>query len=298
LRPTRAIPAKRILVPIHTVAEYRVRPAGVEKVKRAIEDFVPYVKSNEPGTRIREWARIILLVGVVTVLSSIVLAQGASTRLQPLPRTFEVKLALSAAPPHLRANATVYVLDPGKGYVLERKGTNGFTCYVERTDYLREDFGDGFITPECQDAEGSRTIVPVEFDIERLRAEGKLSPAELKREIERRFKSGAYKAPSRPGVVYMLSPVARLYGGPGSKETMVMNMPHFMFFAPNLTEKDFGGGPIMGPYPYLINQGPMGYMILNVGETEKGQINRASQDLIKEACKTRADLCLAGVAGK
>ncbi len=132
-------------MPIQTIAAYRVRPEGVEKVKRAIEDFVPSVKSSEPGSRIREWARIILLVGVVTVLSSIVVAQGASTRLQPLPRAFEVKLALSAAPPHLRANATVYVLDPGKGYVLERKGTNGFTCYIERTDYLREDFGDGFI---------------------------------------------------------------------------------------------------------------------------------------------------------
>jgi quinol monooxygenase YgiN len=36
---------------IYTVAEYRVRPEGVERVKRAIQEFVPYVKSNEPGTR-------------------------------------------------------------------------------------------------------------------------------------------------------------------------------------------------------------------------------------------------------
>jgi len=38
-------------MPIYTIAEYRVRPEGVEKVKRAIEEFVPYVKSHEPGTR-------------------------------------------------------------------------------------------------------------------------------------------------------------------------------------------------------------------------------------------------------
>jgi quinol monooxygenase YgiN len=38
-------------MPIQTIAEYRVRPEGVEKVKRAIEEFVPYVKANEPGTR-------------------------------------------------------------------------------------------------------------------------------------------------------------------------------------------------------------------------------------------------------
>src|SRR5580693_3670964 len=38
-------------MPIYTIAEYRVRQSGVEKVKRAIEEFVPYVKANEPGTR-------------------------------------------------------------------------------------------------------------------------------------------------------------------------------------------------------------------------------------------------------
>ena len=36
---------------IYTIAEYRVRPSGVDKVKQAIEEFVPYVKANEPGTR-------------------------------------------------------------------------------------------------------------------------------------------------------------------------------------------------------------------------------------------------------
>lgn len=38
-------------MPIQTIAEYRVRPEGVQKVKRAIEKFAPYVTANEPGTR-------------------------------------------------------------------------------------------------------------------------------------------------------------------------------------------------------------------------------------------------------
>ncbi len=38
-------------MPIYTIAQYRVRKAGVEKVKRAIEEFVPYVQNHEPGTR-------------------------------------------------------------------------------------------------------------------------------------------------------------------------------------------------------------------------------------------------------
>ena len=36
---------------IYTIAEYRVRPSGVEKVTRAIGEFVAYVQANEPGTR-------------------------------------------------------------------------------------------------------------------------------------------------------------------------------------------------------------------------------------------------------
>ena len=211
--------------------------------------------------------------------------------LEGLPKALEVHLALSAAPPHLRARATVYVLDPTKGYVLERKGSNGFTCYVQRTDYKREDFRNDLIVPECQDSEGSRTIAPVEFEIERLRIEGKLTPTQLKQEIDRRFQAGVFHSPARSGIAYMFSPIARLYGGPDSKQTVFMSMPHYMFFAPNIKGEDVGAGPPMGPYPYFVAPGPMGYIILNVGTSEKAQNNRESQDLLKEACSYRADLC-------
>src|ERR1700733_9408744 len=38
-------------------------------------------------------------------------AKGTN-KLAPLPRDLEIQLALSALPPHLRDNATVYVLNP------------------------------------------------------------------------------------------------------------------------------------------------------------------------------------------
>jgi quinol monooxygenase YgiN len=38
-------------MPIYTIAGYRIKPSAVEKVKRAIEEFVHYVKANESGTR-------------------------------------------------------------------------------------------------------------------------------------------------------------------------------------------------------------------------------------------------------
>jgi quinol monooxygenase YgiN len=39
-------------MPIQTIARYRVKPSGIDKVKRAIAEFVPYVKANEPGTKL------------------------------------------------------------------------------------------------------------------------------------------------------------------------------------------------------------------------------------------------------
>jgi quinol monooxygenase YgiN len=36
---------------VYTIAQYQVKPQAVDKVKRAIEEFVRYVKANEPGTQ-------------------------------------------------------------------------------------------------------------------------------------------------------------------------------------------------------------------------------------------------------
>lgn len=223
-------------------------------------------------------------------------ATGSAQALEPLPRELEVRWALSALPPYLRSDATVYVLDPREGYAVAHQGANGFSCFVERTDYVREEYRNDLIYPLCFDPEGSKTILPVSFDVAMARAEGKISATLLYQEVMRKFKAGIYHSPSRPGISYMLSPVARLYGGPDSKETRLMNMPHYMFYAPNLTSKDFGGGPPMSPYPYLTNAGPHAYMIVNVGETEKAQINRESKDLIRDLCAYRSDFCMNGTS--
>lgn len=36
---------------IYQIAQYRVNPRSVDKVRKAIDEFVRYVKANEPGTR-------------------------------------------------------------------------------------------------------------------------------------------------------------------------------------------------------------------------------------------------------
>lgn len=58
-----------------------------------------------------------------------------SSKLEKMPEALEIRFASSAAPPHLRDKATIYVLDPTRGYVTARQGTNGASCIVVRSDW-------------------------------------------------------------------------------------------------------------------------------------------------------------------
>ena len=66
---------------------------------------------------------------------------GASSRpkLEPMPQSLEIRFALSAAPPHLRSDATTFLLDPAKGYERSYQGTNGVSCIVVRSDWQWSD---------------------------------------------------------------------------------------------------------------------------------------------------------------
>jgi len=177
---------------------------------------------------------------------------GSPARLPELmPRDEEIALALAAAPPHLRDGAAVYVLE-SKGYVLARKGTNGFTCLVHRDHPMNQ-------KPTCWDREGSETIVPAVLREGELLMQGK-SAAEVRAEIKKGFDEGKYIPPRRPGVAYMLSNGNRNF----NRQTGTVNIfpPHVMFYAPNLTDTDIGStGDGEGGLPFIAYQGPHGYMI-------------------------------------
>ncbi len=80
------------------------------------------------------------------------------------PEAVQVALAESAAPPGVASDASVYVIGPN-GYRKVRDGRNGFTCLVSRE---RKDT----VEPECFDAEGTATVVPVRLFVEARRAAG------------------------------------------------------------------------------------------------------------------------------
>jgi hypothetical protein len=68
----------------------------------------------------------------------------------------KIRFALSALPPPLRADATVYVLDTAKGYVLDYAGTNGQSCFVSRTEWKFADYRDDIYDATCYDAVGAK----------------------------------------------------------------------------------------------------------------------------------------------
>src|SRR4029077_14754214 len=128
--------------------------------------------------------------------------QGASTnKLDPLPRDLEIQLALSALPPHLRDDATVYVLNPDKVFEVARQGTNGFHAFVARTgdDTFRgawplKAYRDDVLYPISFDEAGAKAQMRVFFDSAEMQAKG-TPPEELKKTIQQRYKTHYYKPP-------------------------------------------------------------------------------------------------------
>jgi hypothetical protein len=150
-----------------------------------------------------------------------------------MPRDKQIALAESAAPAEVSGRATIYVLGP-KGYEKAREGTNGFSCFVGR-HFVKA--AETTIEPQCFDAEGSRTLLPVYLHGEELRTNGK-SEAEIKADVARGYKEGRYQYPSKPGFLYMMSSQNRLRAIP--EHGTGIFPPHLMFYAPNMTTKDIG----------------------------------------------------------
>jgi hypothetical protein len=218
-------------------------------------------------------------------------AQGTlDWRLEKMPVDLETDYALSALPPHLRNDATVYLLDPQKGYYVARQGSNGYICFVSRTEWEWGEFRNDLCTAISYDAEGARSIFPVYIAVAAMRASGKYQAAQIKDSIRNRIMSGVYKAPAKPGISYMLAPVMRVYPGkPDIKEPVSVSMPHYMLYAPYLSDENsrFSQGTdgliLANPGNSILGdgKGPYGYVIVPSSETEKAIIVEDGKDLLK-----------------
>jgi len=245
---------------------------------------------------------LIVIVGLLFTLNAN--AENKQTpegtnKIEPLPRDLEIQLALSALPPHLRDNATVYVLNPAKGFEVARKGTNEFHAFVARTgdDTFRGSwpftkYRDDILYPISFDKAGVKAQMRVFFDAAEMQAKG-TPPGELKKIIQDRYKAGFYKAPERAGISYMLSPVLRTYTNPDESDSVATyNIPHVMYYAPHVSNKDIGGGKPGGMYPFAILHGPHGYTIQFLGLTERAAINKEYEEMLARLCNIKDLWCL------
>jgi len=250
----------------------------------------------------RKVQTIVVIVGLLFSLAASAddkRAREAMNKIQPLPRDLEIQLALSALPPHLRDNAIVYTLNPNKGFEVARTGTNGFYAFVARTgdDTFRgawplTGYRDDILYPISFDNAGVKAQMRVFFDVAEMQANG-TPPGELKKIIKDRFKSGYYKAPERAGISYMLSPILRTYWNPEeSDDVRTANVPHVMYYAPDVSSEDIGAGKPAGMYPFVIMPGHHGYMIQLLGQTERAAVNKEYEEIIARLCKIKEVWCL------
>jgi len=220
-------------------------------------------------------------------------ADATATTIEQMPAQLETEFALSALPAAMREHASVYLLDPTKGYRLAKEGTSGLTCLVERTAWERADFRNDIYTPLCYDAAGTKTFLKVIMDVATLRIQG-LSPTALKTEIEKRYRNRTYRVPEHTGVSYMVAPVMRTWMLP-DWQVHTMPLPHLMFYAPNVTDAQIGAVANAGfAYPFIFQEGlpEQSYIIHVMGESESGKILADSQALLGALCKYRDVLCV------
>lgn len=230
--------------------------------------------------------RIVLMSMFIALLNPIRgdAQQVAGWRLGQMPADLETELALSALPAHLRSGATVYLLDPVKGYTVGRKGSNGFACLVSRTEWEWGKFRNDLFAPMGFDQEGVKVIFPIYRDEAAMRASGKFTALQVKDTILSRVRKGVYKAPARGGICYMLAPVMRVYtGNPGDDHVRTMNMPHYMFYAPYTTNSDVGTDPNSPFGPWMVNPDEV---VLGVGKTPYGYLIMPASEKVTEKILT------------
>jgi len=180
----------------------------------------------------RPFALVLVALPIWTVTAA---AQGPGTyqsgRRALLPRAREIALARSAAPAAVSDSATIYVLGD-QGYEIAVRGTNGNTCYVDRSRVAA-------IAPQCFNGEGAATIMEIEMHRITLLHQER-SVAEADRDIADGLASGHFRLPRRPVLCYMMSAAQNLFDDDG--KPVGHWHPHLMWYVPYVTAAELGLG--------------------------------------------------------
>jgi hypothetical protein len=176
---------------------------------------------------------LLLLVTFAAAAGAQSAPNGYPVKPVPLADSVEIALAVSAAPPELSNQATVYAVRDGQVLTL-RRGSNGSACVVAR------DLHGGSLYPICYNPEGARTVLARELLEVRLRSLG-ASEDSVERVVAAGYASGQLEAPKSLALAYMMSPRQVLFSSPRPEGRRVGSWhPHLMFFVPGATPSMFG----------------------------------------------------------
>ena len=180
----------------------------------------------------------------IAVAATLALASAVASAADPevarealnttFPEDVETTLVLSAAPPHLRDGAALYLFGRS-GYSKIREGSNGFTCLLNRDAFL---YGSFAFKPTCWDPEGATSYVPVMLRVGTLLAAGKTSEA-IRADIDGGFHDGRFRRPRRTGIAYMLAGDVVL-AAPTGVVVKTTFPGHYMIYAPGVSNADIG----------------------------------------------------------
>lgn len=202
-------------------------------------------------------------------------AQFQYARMAPLSeylmdRSAEIALAQTAAPPAISRDASVLVLT-SHGYVLGRKGSNGFTCIVERgwmPPFDQKDFwSTKLLAPICYNPAASRSVLQYTLRRTMLALAGLSRSAMLAR-----VEAMTLPTPEPGSMSYMLSKQQNLGGGVGHW------YPHLMFHLPTsyragdgaMWGADLPGSPIVFDNGHHLNPEPQTILMVPVSKWSDG----------------------------
>jgi hypothetical protein len=227
-------------------------------------------------------ALALILGGTTGVLGA---AQSAYPRMAPLQQYLtpggqaEVALARTAAPASLSAHATVLVLTR-HGYQVAAKGSNGFTCLVERSwmkSFDDSEFWDWKMrAPTCFNPEAARTIVPYTIQRTNLALAGS-TESEIFARIKAAVAAKQLPSPAPGAMSYMMSKQQDLTDAQGHW------MPHLMWYAPKADTAndganwgaDLSGSPVLFDTAHRVNPEPWTLFFVPVSHWSDG--SRAPQ---------------------
>jgi hypothetical protein len=197
------------------------------------------------------WAGGCTRAAMLSGLAGFAVAGGASyERMAPLeqylmPAASEITLARSAAPASISANATVLTLN-SQGYQIAVRGTNGFTCLVERgwmSPGASPDFWNPKLRgPVCYNPAASGSVLPYRLRRTKLAFAGD-SKEKILDEVRAALARKELSSPEPGAMSFMMSKDGYLGDDVGHWH------PHLMFHLPKVAGASWGanlpGSPVV-----------------------------------------------------